>query len=131
MSVYKPPNSSVYLYDFQLKGNRFHGSTGQKSKRAAEQIEAQKRLEAASNEKRKPPITIDDAAGLYEDKLRKEDRWSASTETWLLTLVTALGPRKFMSDIQHTEIGKYLGIIYLTPDYSSGSYLLMQRAIPP
>ena len=23
------------------------------------------------------------------------------------------------------------GIIYLTPDYSSGSYLLMQRAIPP
>ena len=24
-----------------------------------------------------------------------------------------------------------LGIIYLTPDYSSGSYLLMQRAIPP
>ena len=24
-----------------------------------------------------------------------------------------------------------MGIIYLTPDYSSGSYLLMQRAIPP
>lgn len=24
-----------------------------------------------------------------------------------------------------------LGIIYLTPDNSSGSYLLMQRAIPP
>lgn len=23
------------------------------------------------------------------------------------------------------------GIIHLTPDYSSGSYLLMQRAIPP
>ena len=27
--------------------------------------------------------------------------------------------------------GFYRGIIYLTPDYSSGSYLLMQRAIPP
>lgn len=26
---------------------------------------------------------------------------------------------------------KLKGIIYLTPDYSSGSYLLMQRAIPP
>mgnify|MGYP000729930332 CR=1 FL=1 len=24
-----------------------------------------------------------------------------------------------------------MGIIYLTPDNSSGSYLLMQRAIPP
>lgn len=27
--------------------------------------------------------------------------------------------------------GHFWGIIYLTPDYSSGSYLLMQRAIPP
>ena len=26
---------------------------------------------------------------------------------------------------------KEMGIIYLTPDNSSGSYLLMQRAIPP
>lgn len=107
MSVYKPQNSTIFLYDFQHRGRRFHGSTGQKTKRAAERIEAQKRAEAALDIKRKPPITLDEAAGLYETKLRKEERWSRSTESWLDGLVNALGHNKFMADIDHTEIGKH------------------------
>ncbi len=34
-------------------------------------------------------------------------------------------------DLQQSSLRNMKGIIYLTPDYSSGSYLLMQRAIPP
>lgn len=107
MSTYKPPNSTIFLYDFQLKGCRFYGSTGQKTKRAADRIEAEKRLEAASNVKRKTPITLDDAAALYEDKLKKNERWSKSTEVWIMGLITALGPNRYIHDIQQPELGKH------------------------
>ena len=33
MSVYKHKDSPFYHFDFQFKGDRFHGSTGCKSKR--------------------------------------------------------------------------------------------------
>lgn len=107
MSTYKPKNSTIYLYDFVVKGNRFYGSTGQKTKRAADRIEAEKRLEAMTNAKRIPPITLDDAAGMYEDKLRKSERWSKSTEAWLMTLLTSLGPARFIHDIHQTELVKH------------------------
>ena len=107
MSVYKPKNSTIYLYDFQHRGRRFHGSTGQKTKREAERVETRKRAEAALDIKNRKPITMDEAAGLYEAKLRKEERWSASTESWLDNFVNSVGARSFMSDIDHTDIGAY------------------------
>ena len=42
--------------------------------------------------------------------------------------ISGYGKSKFYELIGE---GKIKGIIHLTPDYSSGSYLLMQRAIPP
>lgn len=48
MSVYKPAKSRIWQYDFRLKGRRFHGPTGQTTKRAAEAVERQRRLEAAT-----------------------------------------------------------------------------------
>ena len=58
MSVYKPKNSTIYLYDFQHRGRRFHGSTGQKTKREAERVETRKRAEAALDIKHRKPITM-------------------------------------------------------------------------
>ena len=55
----------------------------------------------------KPPITLDEAAGIYEAKLRKEDRWSKSTECWIDRMVNALGPKLFMAEISHVSIGKF------------------------
>ena len=107
MSVYKPKNSTIYLYDFQHRGRRFHGSTGQKTKREAERVETRRRAEAALDIKNRKPITMDEAAGLYETKLRKEARWSASSETWLDNFVNAIGPRTYLSDVDHTDIGAY------------------------
>lgn len=105
MSVYKPKNSSIYLYDFQHRGRRFHGSTGQKTRREAERVEARARADAALDVKKRKPVTLDEAAGIYEAKLRKEGRWSASTESWLDNLVNHLGPRLFIAEIDHTDIG--------------------------
>lgn len=107
MSVYKPKNSTVYLYDFQYRGRRFHGSTGQKTKRAAERVEAQERAKAALDIRTKPQITLDEAAGLYEAKLRKEERWSTNTEIWLDNIVNALGPAEFINQLAHTDIGAH------------------------
>lgn len=39
MSVYKPKNSAYYHYDFQWRGDRFHGSTGETERRKAEAVE--------------------------------------------------------------------------------------------
>lgn len=107
MSVYKPQNSTVYLYDFQHRGRRFYGSTGQKTKRAAERVEAQKRAEAALDQRRRKPITLDEAAAIYEAKLRKEERWNGSTESWLDNFVNGVGANTFMADIDHTDIADY------------------------
>lgn len=47
MSIYKPKSRPYYLYDFQLGGHRFHGSTRCTSKREAEAFEKERRKEAA------------------------------------------------------------------------------------
>jgi len=104
MSVYKPQNSSIFLYDFQMRGRRFHGSTGQKTKRAAEQVENKVRAEAALDVRRKPIITLDDAAGKYEDKTRKANRWSDDTERWIRAFIESVGANVFMNDIKETAI---------------------------
>ncbi len=57
MSIYKPKNSPNWHFDFQVKGLRFHGSTGTANKAAARQIEAKKRIDAATGalvSKRRP-----------------------------------------------------------------------------
>lgn len=47
MSVYKPEGKPAFHYDFQHKGRRFHGSTGQRTRRAAEAYEDRVRREVA------------------------------------------------------------------------------------
>lgn len=107
MSTYKPKNSAIYLYDFQYRGRRFHGSTGQKTKRAADLIEARIKIEAKEGKRQRPAITLDEAAGLYEQKLRKEDRWSTSTESWVDNLVNSLGHDLHIHEVPEVEIGAY------------------------
>jgi integrase len=46
MSVYRDRRSPYYQYDFQHKGRRFFGSTGQTERRAAERVEAEAREQA-------------------------------------------------------------------------------------
>lgn len=47
MSVYKPEGKPFFLFDFQIKGRRYHGSTGQRTRRAAEAFEDRTRREVA------------------------------------------------------------------------------------
>lgn len=66
MSVYKPAKSRFYQYDFVQKGRRFHGSTGQQTRRAAEAVERRFRLDAAEGRLGEAAqLTLDEAAGKY------------------------------------------------------------------
>lgn len=50
MTVYRKKTSPYWHFDFQMKGRRYHGSTGVDTKRAAEQIERDIRRKAATGE---------------------------------------------------------------------------------
>lgn len=66
MSVYRTPKSSYFQYDFRLQGRRYHGSTGQKNRRAAERFEDQVRQQAAEGKLGEAAqLTLDQAAGKW------------------------------------------------------------------
>lgn len=106
MSVYKPKNSSLFVYDFWRAGNRFFGSTGCKTRRSAERVEEKKRaLVGLDDGKRKrEPITLDDAAGLYEIRLRETGKWSATADYIMNGLVLSLGGNRYLSEITQEDL---------------------------
>lgn len=70
MSTYRKPDRPFYFYDFQLRGRRFHGSTGCTTKREADAFEREKRAEAAEELKKlvalgRQPMTFKLAASRY------------------------------------------------------------------
>lgn len=103
MSTYKPKNSPYYHYDFQFRGQRFTGSTGCTGKRAADQFEARERQKAALPSTARPPITLDEAAGLYEEHAQSLPSWP-TIEYMTLALVEGLGAKRLLSQISQREL---------------------------
>lgn len=100
MSVYKPAKSPFFQYDFQIKGRRFHGSTGVETRRAAEEVERRIRRQAALGElDDASQMTLDQAAGRWWDEhgstLKGGDRLEARIER----VVTLIGPATPIRDI--------------------------------
>jgi integrase len=106
MATYKPKRSSIFLYDFVLKGVRYHGSTGCKTKRDADAYEARKRAAVALDERnrKKPLITLDAAAANYEDHLRANGKWSATQDYLIASIVEGIGGDRYLSDITEQEL---------------------------
>lgn len=109
MSTYKPKNSSIFLYDFVLGGQRHNGSTKCKTKRDADRVEAKIRadLVLGTGGNKKPPITLDDAAGLYELRLTANGRWSKTQEYIVAGLVDSIGGDRFLSEITQDDLSKH------------------------
>lgn len=110
MSTYLPKNSSIFVYDFTLSGQRFNGTTHCKTKRDADRYEAKLRAEIAldTGKRKKPTITLDAAAALYEDHLRAQGKWSATADYILAGLVEALGPGSYLSQIEQSDLARHL-----------------------
>lgn len=109
MSVYRPKNSSLFVYDFVLGGQRHHGKTGCKTRRDAEKVESQIRAELTLNINRttKPLIMLDAAAALYEDYLRANGKWSATTDYIIASLIEGLGAGSYLSAIGQADLSSH------------------------
>lgn len=72
MSVYKPAKSRFYQFDFIIQGRRYHGSTGQTTRRAAEAYEDRQRKAAAEGKLGDAAqLTLDLAAGKWWEEVGK------------------------------------------------------------
>lgn len=109
MSVYLPKNSSIYVYDFVRNGVRYTGSTGCKRERAALKVEDKVRAEVAldTGRRKKPVITLDEAAGLYEIYLRANNKWSDTTDYMLADLIEGIGGERYLSDVTQQDLSSY------------------------
>ncbi len=98
MSVYRTPKSRYWQYDFQLKGRRFHGSTGVEGKRRAEEIERDLRNKAASGKLGNgADMTLDQAAGQWWEEVGQHRASARQLEHRVAIVVRLLG--------KHTRIG--------------------------
>lgn len=107
MSVYKPQKSRYWQYDFQLKGVRFHGSTGQTTRRAAEAVERKLRLDAATGALgRVAEMTLDAAALRYwvEKGIHRGD--AADVERRLSALIALMGKATRLGDIDQPAVAR-------------------------
>jgi integrase len=106
MSIYKPKKSRFFHFDFEFRGERFHGSTSCETARLARQFEARERQNAALPSLARPPITVDDACGLYAEHAENQNSWK-TTEYLLRDIVKQLGPNRLLSAVSQRDLMTY------------------------
>lgn len=110
MSVYLRPGSTVYSYDFQIRGARFSGSTGQTNKRSAEaeekrfRSEKQAELEARGNGN--VPMTWGEARDRYWEEVGQHWRalGSKKMKAHLDWLDSNIGRNTPIRDIRNPKV---------------------------
>lgn len=100
MSVYKPAKSRFFQYDFVQKGRRFHGSTGQETRRAAETVERRLRLDAAEGRLGEASqLTLDEACGAYWLEIGQRRGDAVDTQRRLNRLLTLIPKTMKLAEI--------------------------------
>lgn len=105
MSVYKPEKSPYWHYDFVFKGERFHGSTGQATRRKAEAFERRVRDEVADGRHGSVARMTFDAAALrwwQEKGIGRGD--AVDVERRLERLVEMIGPTTPLTSIDQAKV---------------------------
>ena len=114
MSVYKPKGSPYWHYDFQVKGARFHGSTGTADKRAAKLVEARERTKAAEGRSasRTRVPTLNEAAERYYQEHARHLRTADDIDYQLANLLRDR-PDGLGKDTPLTEVTNDLLVTYM------------------
>lgn len=107
MTVYLPKGKPHYHFDFQFKGRRYYGSTGCTSKRKAEEFERRERHQAALPEVRRPPISLDQAGGLYQEHAELLPSWP-TIRYMIAALIDGLGRNRLLSEITQRDLQIYV-----------------------
>lgn len=108
MGIYKTSKSPYWQYDFQVRGRRYHGSTGLAAKRAAEQFVAKLRTEAAAGIHAKPGITLDEAFGLWWANKGQFQRTAKTAEGQMERLLNALGRSTPVTSVTPGKLDDYV-----------------------
>jgi integrase len=111
MGVYKRAGSPFYWYEFELRGSRFRGSTGCKSKRDAQEFERAKRQEAAKEAERREalgraPLTWGVAATRYWQEHGQHHKPDTGTLRSLEWLTREIGEATPLSEINGSLVGR-------------------------
>ena len=117
MSVYKPAKSQFWQFDFVIRGRRFHGSTGQVTRRAAETAERRLRIEAADGRLGDAAsLTLDQAAGKWWAEVGRRRADAADVERRITGLLAIMGRGRIIADITTAQVSeavqKRLAIAY-------------------
>lgn len=107
MSVYLPKGQPHYLFDFQFKGRRYYGSTGCTTKRKAEEFERRERHQATLPDMRRPPISLDQAGGLYQEHAELLPSWP-TIKYMIAALIDGLGRNRLLSEITQRDFQIYV-----------------------
>lgn len=113
MSVYRPKNSQFYHFDFRRGGHRFHGSTGSRTRREAEQVEraeitrADARLSLFARNQ-DGALTLDAAADRYWTEAGQHRKNAADLKRDLERLVRYFEPDRLLNDITDADVAKLI-----------------------
>lgn len=100
--------SPYFQYDFQVKGQRFHGSTGCETKRDAQSFIDNLRREIILGHGRRPDISLDDACQSYWEDKAQHQASRATTEYQLANLCSMIGANKALADISIADFRAYI-----------------------
>jgi integrase len=110
VSVYCQKGSSIYSFDFVIKGHRFSGSTGCTTKREAERFEELEREKARERikveQKAAVSLEIDHVAARYWDAVGQHHAGADTTERDLARLVKYFGKERLLTDIADADVIK-------------------------
>jgi integrase len=108
MSIYKHKASPFWHFDFQVRGHRFHGSTGCRNRRQAEAVERSEREKSRQIIKQgnrdAAALTIDEAAGRYWNEVGQHHVCRKETWTNLERLVGYFGKDKRLTEITDDDV---------------------------
>lgn len=108
MSIRKDPRSPYYQYDFKRNGERFHGSTGCKTKRDAERYEDNLKRQIALGDHARPPITLDRAAEEFWQAGGQHDKNAATTMAQTARLTSIIGKNMTLGTITMREFRAFI-----------------------
>ena len=103
MSVY--PKGRYWHYDFVYKGRRYHGSTGQETRRNAESVERARRLEAATGTGQDAgDLTLEIAVSRYYDEVNHTLNAAVDLQRRIDVVLDCVGKGKLLREIDTAAI---------------------------
>lgn len=110
MSIYKTEKSPFWQYSFDVKGHRFHGSTGTGSKEEAKIVEADERSKAVARIRNpeQADMSLDIAADRYWMEHARHKKSAADIREKLKAVTRGIGPAKMLRSITNMDITDYI-----------------------